>query len=195
MVPTVSWWAVPNELIGDGGLKQRLKIVIVGAGIAGLSLAGLLGHAGHRVIVLEGAPAIAEVGAGISCSPNQTRLLRRWGLDDRLRKHIDTLSSINLRRWEHGEILGTAPLMPQVEKKHGAPSYMIHRADLHGALLDDAETVAEIRVNSIVVSVDFDKPSVALQDGTSVDANLIVAADGRFTSPIHSKAILSGSQG
>ncbi|OAP54380.1 hypothetical protein AYL99_11481 [Fonsecaea erecta] len=162
----------------DAHHGQKLKIVIVGAGIAGLSLAGLLGRSGHHVVVLEGAPAIAEVGAGITCSPNQTRLLTRWGLDGRLRKHTDTLSNIILRRWEHGEILGKAPLMPQVEQKHGAPHYVIHRADLHGALMDDAETVAEIRVNSMVVSIDFEKPSVTLQDGTVVEADLIVGADG-----------------
>lgn len=41
--------------------KQSLNIVIIGAGIAGLALAGILGHSGHKVTVLEGAPKIAEV--------------------------------------------------------------------------------------------------------------------------------------
>lgn len=163
------------------GAKQKLNVIIVGAGIAGLALAGLLGHAGHKVVVLEAAPAIAEVGAGITCAPNQTRLLSRWGLDGRLRKHTDELMSVNLRRWEHGELLGTAPMMPQVEKKFGAPSYAIHRADLHRALMDDAGTVSEVRVNSMVTAIDFDKPSVTLQDGTVLEADVIVGADGAFS--------------
>lgn len=150
----------------------------MGAGIAGLALAGLLGRAGHEVVVLEAAPKIAEVGAGITCSPNLTRLLSRWGLDDRIQKHTDYLSHVNLRRWEGGELLGAAPLMPEVQKKHGAPQYVIHRADLHKALMDEAQTVAEVRVNSMVMAIDFEKPSVTLMDNTVLEADLIVGADG-----------------
>jgi salicylate hydroxylase len=165
---------------GDHKTQQPLKIIIVGAGIAGLALAGLLGHSGHDVIVLEAAPKIAEVGAGITCSPNLTRLLSRWGLDNRLEKKVDSLTHVNLRRWEGGQFLGASPLMPRAQIRHGAPQYVIHRADLHKALMDEAESVAEIRVNSVVVSVDFDKPSVTLLDGTVLEADLIVGADGWF---------------
>lgn len=151
----------------------------MGAGIAGLALAGLLGRSGHKVVVLEAAPKIAEVGAGITCAPNLTRLLSRWGLDGRIRKHTDTLGHINLRRWEGGQLLGASPLMPEVERNHGAPQYVIHRAELHRALMDEAQTVAEIRVNSMVVSIEFQKPSVTLMDGTVLEADLVVGADGR----------------
>ena len=48
--------------------KCRLNIIIVGAGIAGLALAGVLGNSGHTVTVLEAAPAIGEV---ITSSPLQ----------------------------------------------------------------------------------------------------------------------------
>lgn len=153
-------------------------MIIVGAGITGLALAGLLGRSGHQVVVLEAAPKIAEVGAGISCSPNQTRLLNRWGLDPRLRKHTDTMTKVHLRRWEAGELLGAAPLMPEVEARHGAPQYVIHRAELHGALMEDAQEVAEIRVNSMVVAIDFQKPTVTLQTGEVLEADLVVGADG-----------------
>lgn len=166
------------------GSRPKLDVIIVGAGIAGLALAGLLGRSGHKVVILEAAPAIAEVGAGITCAPNQTRLLSRWGLDARLRKHTDSLTGIKLRRWKHGELLGSAPMMPLVEKKHGAPSYVIHRAELHGALMDEAETVAEVRVNSMVVAIDFEKPSVTLQDGSVLEADLIIGADGPLYRPL-----------
>jgi salicylate hydroxylase len=163
---------------GHHKTQQPLKIIIVGAGIAGLALAGLVGRSGHEVIVLEAAPKIAEVGAGITCAPNLSRLLSRWGLDSRLKKHVDSLTHVNLRRWEGGQFLGAAPLMPQAQVRHGAPQYVIHRAELHKALMEEAENVAEIRVNSMVVSVDFDKPSVTLLDGTIHEADLIVGADG-----------------
>lgn len=43
--------------------RQKLNVVIIGAGIAGLALAGILGGSGHKVTVLEGAPKISEVRA------------------------------------------------------------------------------------------------------------------------------------
>lgn len=156
-----------------------MEIIIVGAGIAGLALAGLLGHSGHKVIVLEAAPAIAEIGAGLTCSPNLTRLLSRWGHDAHLRKHTDVLSQISLRRWEKGQFLGAAPLMPQVEDRYGAPQYVAHRADVHKVLMDDSATVSELRVNSMVTGIDFFTPSVTLSDGTTLRADLVVGADGR----------------
>ncbi|KAJ9645517.1 hypothetical protein H2204_001097 [Knufia peltigerae] len=158
-----------------------MEIIIVGAGIAGLALAGLLGRSGHKVTVLEAAPAISEVGAGLTCSPNLTRLLSRWGHDAEIRKHIDVLSQISLRRWEKGEFLGAAPLMPRVEELHGAPQYVAHRADIHKVLLEDAATVSELRVNSMVTAVDFFAPSVTLSDGITLRADLIVGADDKAT--------------
>lgn len=158
--------------------EYPLSVIVVGAGIAGLALACNLGNAGHKVVVLEAAPAIAEVGAGINCSPNLTRLLSRWGLDSRVRKHTNALARIDLRRWQDGEFLGAATLMPEIEKRHGAPQYAIHRADIHCALMEEAETVAAVRIDSMVTAVDFDKPSVTLSDGSVLEADVVVGADG-----------------
>lgn len=41
--------------------KCSVNVIIVGAGVAGLALAGVLGKSGHKVTVLEAASAIAEV--------------------------------------------------------------------------------------------------------------------------------------
>lgn len=48
--------------------------------MGGLAAAFALAKAGHRVHLLESAPAIGEVGAGIQVTPNLSRLLSRWGL-------------------------------------------------------------------------------------------------------------------
>jgi salicylate hydroxylase len=174
-----------DAFLGHQRAQKPLKIIIVGAGLAGLALAARLGESSHQVIVLEAAPQIAEVGAGLTCAPNLTRLLSKWGLDGRLRKDTDALQYVSLRRWEGGEILGSSPLMPEVERKYGAPQYVVHRADIHTAMMEQAQKVADIRVNSMVLSVDFDKPSVTLVDGTSLEADVVVGADGMASSSPH----------
>ena len=68
--------------------------------------------------------------------------------------------------------------MPEIENRHGAPQSAIQRADLQCALLEEAETVAAVWINSIVVDVDFDKPSITLHDGELLTAEVVVGADG-----------------
>ena len=70
----------------DRKAALSLHIVIVGCGIGGLAAAHCLGRVGHKITLLEQAPAIGEVGAGIQVTPNVSRLLKRWGAGDRLDK-------------------------------------------------------------------------------------------------------------
>lgn len=65
---------------------MSLDVAIVGCGLGGLAAAHALAKAGHKVTILEDAPAIGEVGAGIQVSPNVSRLLIRWGLQEQLEK-------------------------------------------------------------------------------------------------------------
>ena len=57
-----------------------LSTIVVGGGIGGLSLARELGLAGLPVVVLERAPKLATVGAGIIMNPNAMRVLEANGL-------------------------------------------------------------------------------------------------------------------
>ena len=56
-------------------VEQR-NITVLGAGIGGLAVATALARRGARVQVLEQAPALREVGAGIQISPNGMAVLR-----------------------------------------------------------------------------------------------------------------------
>ena len=58
-----------------------LDVLIIGAGIGGLTLAHALIQRGKNVRVLESAPALETVGAGIQISPNAVKVLRALGLE------------------------------------------------------------------------------------------------------------------
>lgn len=75
-----------------------LDIIVIGCGLGGLAAAHSLAHAGHRVTIVESAPAIGEIGAGIQITPNLSRLLIRWGLGEHLKKIAVKPEAIALRR-------------------------------------------------------------------------------------------------
>lgn len=78
-----------------------LNIIVIGCGLGGLAAAQTLAHAGHKVTIVEGAPAIGEIGAGIQVTPNLSRLLIRWGLGEQLKQIAVKPEAIALRRCEY----------------------------------------------------------------------------------------------
>ncbi|KAL2797743.1 hypothetical protein BJX66DRAFT_81521 [Aspergillus keveii] len=116
-----------------------------------------------------------EVGAGIQVSPNMLRLFDRWGVSPLIHAKDVALERIHVRRWQDGSLLGTMP----VNKTFGQ-QVVIHRADLHNALIEKALELenVELRVDSHVANVDFDSTTVTLTNGTVVGADIIIAADG-----------------
>ncbi|KAF8901859.1 hypothetical protein CPB84DRAFT_1776847 [Gymnopilus junonius] len=158
--------------------RAALDVAIVGAGVGGLVTAYLLGRAGHRVTVYDGASELATIGAGIQVSPNVTRLMIRWGLGEKLQELGVVPTGISLRRYANGDVIGWKNWGDNMEKDHGAPYYVIHRGDLHSILLEHARPYMKLRLNSMVMNVDPHAPSITLQSGEVVKTHLIVGADG-----------------
>ncbi|KAI9810901.1 MAG: hypothetical protein M1827_005760 [Pycnora praestabilis] len=161
--------------------EKPLRIIIVGAGIAGL-VAGIgLKQSGHNVVILEQVSKIAEVGAGIQVAPNCARILGRFGLLEKVMEKANMLTKNSLRRWENNEELGSAPLMPEIGKMYKSPLSVVHRGDLQRILLEAAEAQnVEIRTSSKVVKADENfGPRVQLQ-GTNdwISGDVVIGADG-----------------
>ena len=86
--------------------SSRLNIIVVGAGLGGLSAALCLSQAGHRVHVYEALSELSELGAGIQIPPNAARILDLWGLQEGLLKYATKPTVENLRRFSNGRIVG-----------------------------------------------------------------------------------------
>ena len=115
---------------------MSLQIVIAGGGIGGLAAALALARQGHRADVLEQAPAFGEVGAGIQLGPNVTRRLRALGLQDGLARITARPDMLRVRSAHDGLELARLPFDDAFRRRYGAPYLCVHRADLHGLLLE-----------------------------------------------------------
>ncbi|AQA02157.1 hypothetical protein BVC93_06645 [Mycobacterium sp. MS1601] len=164
-----------------------VDVVICGAGIGGLAAAAALRAQGIATTVLEQAPALGEIGAGLQLGPNATRVLMHLGLEEAMdRISLEVQETVN-RRWSDGSIIAKTTLGASATAHYGSPYLQVHRADLHGALLQAAVgeefsgPPAKILTNSTAVGVDESdplRPRVLLADGTAVDGNVVIGADG-----------------
>lgn len=159
---------------------KSLRVIIVGAGIAGLAAGLGFKQTGHDVTILEQVQEIAEVGAGIQMAPNAARILARFGILEEVLRDATLLEKNSLRRYADDTELGTAPLMPSIGQKFGAPISVIHRGDLQRILLNAAKRAGvEIRTATKVVAVDPEfSARVKTKDGEWIEGDVIIAADG-----------------
>ncbi len=154
-----------------------MKVLIIGAGIGGLTAAIALRRAGIDAVVLEQAPELRAVGAGISLWPNAIKALRRLGVGDSVEGVGAHVTDGDLWDWR-GSLLHSSPA-DELETRFGAPLIMVHRAALHRSLrsaLDDGAVRLDSRC--VAVAQDSDGVRVELADGSTIQGHVAIGADG-----------------
>lgn len=153
-----------------------LKIIIVGAGIAGLAASISLSRVGHDVVIHERSSFKSEIGAAITITPNGARILDRWNFD---------FKAAGLVEGQHfelvdGRTLQSISITPfgGFKAKYGYAMGFYHRVDLHRELRKIAESLGvRIQLGSSITDVKADG-SVELENGGVVSADLVIIADG-----------------
>ncbi|CEJ58736.1 hypothetical protein PMG11_07383 [Penicillium brasilianum] len=159
-----------------------LKVIIVGAGIGGLSAATAFHQAGHHVEIFEKSHFLSEVGAALVVAPNGVRVLSTLGFSFE-NARSKPKSTFELRDGKDFERIDSVSATP-VETTFGAPLYTMQRADLHEELFRCATTPipglsnVSIRLGAKVCSADPFAGTVHLEDGSIHTADLIIGADG-----------------
>ncbi|KAI3335799.1 hypothetical protein F4824DRAFT_144826 [Ustulina deusta] len=157
-----------------------LNIVIVGAGLSGLATAIQSALSGHDVTIFECAKELQEFGAGLQITPNASRLLRRWDLPDSLWEVVAEPTCLAVHRYSDGKVLALEEdFNKKLRSRYGFPFIGVHRVDLHLALADRAKQLGvKFHLGQRVTKIDFAVPSVKTEAGITTTADLIVAADG-----------------
>ena len=163
---------------------KKPNVVIVGAGIGGLTLALELHAAGLKCVLLEGTQELKELGVGINLLPHATRSLSRLGLQDALASvAVATKESVFFTR--HGQLIYREPA--GMAAGYAWPQFSIHRGDLQRVLTDavqDRLGADTVRLGHRVTGFTQDDAGATVTvehtDGTrsQVTGDVVVGADG-----------------
>jgi len=155
---------------------DRLKAIVVGAGMGGLTAAIALRQAGFLVEVFDRVPALLPAGAGVSLWSNGVKVLDRLGLGPALAAVGGRMQRMCYRD-RNGDVLCDFSLEPLVAAVGERP-YPVTRTDLQRLLLGALGQPVQLAAECVGVEQDEQGVRVLFADGRRALGDLLVAADG-----------------
>lgn len=163
-----------------------MNVVILGAGVAGLSSGIAFLKRGIEVDIFERSSSPAVIGAGVVLWPNATLVLERLGLLQKIMQHSGAPNKMR-RISSSGRMLGTLDI-GIIDEKIGGPTLSISRRALidvlYSAFLEAGGTV-HFGHNAIAVSQKDEDvgASIWFQSALVLTPKTIIGAEGRMNSP------------
>ena len=154
------------------------KVIIIGGGMAGLSLALFLKKAGITAVVYEAYPEFKNSGLAFTIAPNGMNVMKELGLAEEIIRGGNIISAYQLRNAKGKPIvrMRTGPV-----EKYGQPAVLLSRFVLHSLLYKTAvENGIEVNYNKKLIAITEDKHRVTAHfaDGTQAEGTLLIGADG-----------------
>jgi salicylate hydroxylase len=163
-------------------MADKLRVLIAGAGLGGLTAALALLQRGFDIEVYEQADELREIGAGIQLGPNGSRILLALGLGDAMRAVVAEPAAKEVRLWSTGETWQLFDLGHDSLQRFGAPYWMVHRGDFHRVLWQAVERARPGAVHlgsrSIACADVGGKAVLELEGGRRIEGDVVVGADG-----------------
>lgn len=157
-------------------------VLIAGGGIGGLAAAVGLSRAGVPSIVLEQAPVLAEIGAGIQIAPNAFNCFDALGIGERVGAGAVFIEKLRLMDAVSGEEVVHIPLDAAFRERFGNPYAVIHRADLHTALLEACEASKLVSLHTSQAATGYEQDGqgvrVRCANGKVFEGSALIGADG-----------------
>jgi salicylate hydroxylase len=165
--------------------EQRNRVLSAGGGIGGLAAAVGLAQRDHAVLVLEKAPALGEIGAGIQLGPNAFHAFDYLGVGEDARAMAVYIDALRLMDALTAEEIIHIDLGERFRARFKNPYAVVHRGDLHGVFLRAcrAHHNVELKVNSEVVGYEQNGTHVTarLASGEAHTGSVLIGADGLWS--------------
>ncbi|KAJ5541102.1 hypothetical protein N7494_006178 [Penicillium frequentans] len=165
--------------------SDKFRVIIAGAGIAGLATAISLKRISSipnlDVQIYEQAHQLSEIGASIALSPNGMRTLEKLGVDNALSDEVGFRGPSGIpqifRHWKTNQVISVDTHTDVPDPRHHTTRF--HRGHLHAALQEHVpkETV-HLGKKIIHADVSHDGVSLHFEDGTRAFGHILIGADG-----------------
>jgi FAD-dependent urate hydroxylase len=155
---------------------DNLKVVIIGAGIGGLTAGIAFGQAGFKVEVYDKVRELRPTGAGISLWSNGVKVLNRLGLGPQIAQiggQMDRMQYLSAT----GEPLNDIDLFPLIEAVGQRP-YPVARADLQQMLLQAYPGQVTLGAKCIEIEETEQSATAIFEDGYRTTGDVLIVADG-----------------
>ncbi|MFC5471531.1 FAD-dependent monooxygenase [Cohnella suwonensis] len=155
-----------------------MKVIIVGAGIGGLSAAIAMRGIGWNVSVYESKPEVRFSGAGLGIGANAVRALQMLGLEKPLQRIGRPMKQILILSKQGKQLSRTAT--DELADKYGPNQMNVDRAELLSLLMNALEPGDIVKTGKVCTRFEQDANGVKVwfEDGSAEEGDLLVGADG-----------------